>query len=172
MKTFIGMVAFVLEQDKLEFIVTTNGYAEDWSNFCLQRLDRIIAYANFLSRQPQLSDFVACGEDWLPLVEPKDYQSFLSVDFELIANQESLKECIAYQQALDKVLFKGFWLRCPNAVTNGNISITFTKSGGILLDKYYQDHTENISTIKTLESLTPYNLELTENAKNTINGNV
>ena len=146
------MVAFVLEQN-----IKHNGEyeGEEMVNLLIKLYGNTVKYANFLSRQPQLSDFVPCGEDGLPLKMPIIYDGM---------DSDALLDEKKYLQALDKVLFKGFWLRCPNAVTNGNISITFTKSGGILLDKYYQDHTENISTITTLESLTPYNLELTDNA--------
>jgi len=161
MKTLIGMREFVL----LEFSKRNVYYYQD-----SKVLNKINNYANFLSRQPKLSDFVPCGEDGFPLDEPKDYQRFLSVDFELTTNQESLKECIAYQQALDKVLFKGFEVFTDNEdftriELKDKLFITFYKEAEtIVLNAPYA----GIKGITNLESLTPYNLELTENANKII----
>ena len=163
MKTFIGMVAFVLEQENNPNEYNPSNKYKD----CLN-------YANFLLRQPQLSDFVACGEDGLPLYKKQFYYtekglkqlSGIELDIALSIN----KEADEYQQALDKVLFKGFEIFTDNGdftriELKDKLFITFYKEAEtIVLNAPYAD-TKDITTI---ESLTPYNLELTDNANKII----
>jgi len=162
MKTLIGMREFVL----LEFSKRNPYYYQD-----TKVLNRINNYANFLSRPPQLSDFVPCGEDGLPI------KPYIKTEAEIFADDNShcrviSKEEIAYQQALDKVLFKGF------EVCNDNEEFTRLKlnNGTLFFITFYKESEMIVSNpsggnqqyITTLESLTPYNLELTENAKNIV----
>lgn len=142
-----------------EFVLLRNNKEE------VSRQDFIMCrdYANFLSRQPQLSDFVPCGEDGLPLKKPSEHLENRSLYYQ---------ELETYQQALDKVLFKGVVKTEDTYGTTkrefwhiGNLRIahrlTF-RSGKVELNSdFVKKHT-------SLESLTPYNLELTENAKNII----
>lgn len=117
----------------------------------------------FGKRQPQLSDFVACGEDGLPI------KPYIKTEAEIFADDNShcrviSKEEIAYQKALDKVLFKGWKVENKSKVTtwiesDKNESICFTDRGKV---------NYNGIDITSLESLTPYNLELTENANKII----
>ena len=78
-------------------------------------------------------------------------------------------------QTLDKVLFKGFELFTDNEdftriELKDKLFITFYKEAEtIVLNTPYA----GTKGIKTIESLTPYNLELTDNTnKIIINGNV
>jgi len=150
MKTLIGMREFVL----LEFSKRNPYYYQD-----SKVLNRINNYANFLLRQTQLSDFVPCGEDGVPLTEPTFYYTEdslkelkgIELDVALSVN-EKVKE---YKEALDRILFKGFKICRRNE----------------RMDCVYNEELDlHISTKfdKTLESLTPYNLELTENANKII----
>ena len=142
----IGMVAFVLEQYKL--FIQDKITSEQFRN-------NVWNYANFLSRQPQLSDFVACGKDGLPLKMPIIYDGM---------DSDALLDEKKYLQALDKVLFKGFFVSANNGnvvITNGSISILFSIRNFIKIIGSNQ-------RITTLESLTPYNLELNDNANKII----
>lgn len=153
----IGMTAFVLEQYKL--FIQDKITSEQFRN-------NVWNYANLLSRQPQLSDFVPCGKDGLPIEYNKTASEIFADDnghCRVISKEES-----AYIKALDKVLFKGFFVSANNGnvvITNGSISILFSIRNFIKIIGSNQ-------RITTLESLTPYNLELTDNAKIIINGNV
>jgi hypothetical protein len=122
---------------------------------------RVLDYSNILPQQPNIRMFVpAVFEDgeWRMLEKPifdfnNEYDGEKRREFAI-----ALKE---FETALDNVIFDGWYLRCPNAVTNDVLSITFTKSGGILLDRVCRDHHENIGTINSLENLSHYNLTIT-----------
>ena len=120
-------------------------------------------FDDFLSRQPQLSDFVACGEDGLPIEKPSEHLENRTLYY---------KELEAYQQALDKVLFKGFEVCNDNEeftrlkLNNDTLFfITFYKESEMVV---FNTSGGNQPYITTLESLTPYNLELTENGNKII----
>jgi len=141
----IGMTAFVLEQYKL--FIQDKITSEQFRN-------NVWNYANFLSRQPQLSDFVACGKDGLPLDKKQFHYTEKGLKqlsgIELYIALSINKESEEYQQALDKVLFKG----CIAEKIN---------------DYYVVKHQDkpiwvSWNTFHKIESLTPYNLELTDNA--------
>ena len=155
MKTLIGMREFVL----LEFSKRNAYYYQD-----SKVLNKINNYANFLSRQPQLSDFVPCGEDGLPLIpiESRIYPASMSYAKQIEDDK------IAYQQALDKVLFKGFEVDFDEErnfliYDNGKSSFEYW----IVNDVLHIMDGMNIST--DFEGISEHNLELTENGKNTIN---
>ena len=121
-------------------------------------------YADFLSQQPNIGMFVtAVFEDgeWRILTEPKEYFEWCKWGDFTKYGKSITPKCKEYHEALNNVIFDGWYLRCPNAVTNDVLSITFTKSGGILLDRVCRDHHENIGTINSLENLSHYNLTLT-----------
>ena len=151
----IGMTAFVLEQYKL--FIQDKITSEQFRN-------NVWNYANFLSRQLQLSDFVACGKDGLPMEYNKTASEIFADDnghCRIISKEE-----YTYNKSLDKVLFKGFFVSANNGnvvITNGSISILFSIRNFIKI-------IESNQRITTLESLTPYKLELTDNAKNKIIG--
>jgi len=131
-------------------------------------------YDELLSQPLELWMLVPCDKDGNVLNEPKErdfYTPMPDRDGNKVWNTNKGKFEAArkeYHAAKSRVLFEGFELRCPNAVTDGRISITFTKSGGILLDKVCQDHFENIKTITKIDDLAGYDLTLTETAKNQI----
>lgn len=120
-------------------------------------------YANFLSRQPKLGDFIPCGKDGFPLEKPKEHLENRTLYYQ---------ELEAYQKALDKVLFKGF------EVCNDNEEFTRLKLNNDVLFfiTFYKESEMIVSNpsggnqqyITTLEHLTPYNLELTENGNKII----
>lgn len=139
----IGMTAFVLEQEN-------NPNEHNPSN----KYKDCLNYANFLSRQPQLSDFVACGKDGLPIEYNKTASEIFADDnghCRIISKEE-----YTYNKSLDKVLFKGFQWNSKG----------YAYKDDLMID---EEFIENL----TIESLTPYNLELTDNAIKSIeNGNV
>ena len=141
----IGMTAFVLEQYKL--FIQDKITSEQFRN-------NVWNYANFLSRQPQLSDFVACGKDGLPIEYNKTASEIFADDnghCRIISKEE-----YTYNKSLDKVLFKGFQWNSKG----------YAYKDDLMID---EEFIENL----TIESLTPYNLELTEKANKSIeNGNI
>ena len=147
----IGMTAFVLEQEN-------NPNEHNPSN----KYKDCLNYANFLSRQPQLSDFVACGKDGVPIEYNKTASEIFADDnghCRIISKEE-----YTYNKSLDKVLLKGFFVSANNGnvvITNGSISILFSIRNFIKI-------IESNQRITTLESLTSYNLELTDNANKII----
>lgn len=159
MKKLIGIREFVL----LEYSKRNAYYYQD-----SKVLNKINNYANFLSRQPKLSDFVPCGEDGLPIEKPSEHLENRSLYYQ---------ELEAYQQALDKVLFKGWVYYEKDSISSDFYDIKIMNFGDRNVQFYIKDYTKEVKhqefvRITTLESLTPYNLELTENAKIIINGNV
>jgi len=142
------MTAFVLERAKKYVSVDT------WEQKRQESLSEIYKYANFLSRQTQLSDFVPCGEDGLPLDKPKEHLENRTLYYQ---------ELEAYQQALDKVLFKGFYV--AEYLDNPEYTKAICCEHNVLHVAWYSKITCSwhlSKGIKTLEHLTPYNLELTE----------
>jgi hypothetical protein len=104
----------------------------------LEKYRQIFKYANFLDKPLKLEMFVLCDEEG----------NILDKDFFC---SEKCTDCdceYVYQKAKEKVIFEGFEL-CPN---NGNV----LKKGNILID---------ISKLRTIEDLIPYNLKLTDNLK-------
>lgn len=152
MKNLISMREFVLLRNDREEV---------------SRQDFIMCrdYANFLSRQPKLGDFVPCGENGVPLEKPKNYDAFKN---ELSRDEfdYNFTDCVNYRQALDRVLFKGF------EVCNDNEEFTRLKLNNdtLFFITFYKESEMVVSNpsggnqqyITTIEHLTPYNLELTE----------
>ena len=136
----IGMTAFVLEQYKL--FIQDKITSEQFRN-------NVWNYANLLSRQPQLSDFVPCGKDGLPIEYNKTASEIFADDnghCRIISKEE-----YTYNKSLDKVLFKGFQWNSKG----------YAYKDDLMID---EEFIENL----TIESLTPYNLELTEKANKII----
>ncbi len=67
-------------------------------------------------------------------------------------------------QTLDKVLFKGFIV----SENYGNVTITNGRTSILFSIRNFIKHIESNQRITTLESLTPYNLELNDNANKII----
>ena len=114
----------------------------------------------FGKRQPQLSDFVPCGEDGLPIEKPSEHLENRSLYYQ---------ELEAYQQALDKVLFKGWVYYEKDSISSDFYDIKIMNFGDRNIQFYIKDYTKEVKhqefvRITTLEYLTPYNLELTDNA--------
>ena len=161
MKTLIGMREFTL----LEFSKRNAYYYQD-----SKVLNKINNYANFLSRQPQLSDFVACGEDGLPLTNKSCMNPCSPSDFSesgLCGKNGCYKESSDYNKALDKVLFKGFEIEYWDG-RNSSFACKHKESGFQVC--YYKATPEYFEWGKhtSIESLTPYKLELTDNANKKI----
>lgn len=112
-----SMVDFVLEQGKLEFIPIGENFGEERSDFCLHKLDRINAYANFLKQPLTLSMFVPCGDDGEVLGEPMSYKKYLNVSNTMSGSDILL--CQQYQQAKERCLFEGFEAVNDELINNG-----------------------------------------------------
>ena len=92
----------------------------------------LVDYSNFLKRPLELGMFIPTDKEGNVLGEP-EVMTFICVE----SQSEYLKQ---YQEAKDRVLFKGFTLEMAKNM------------------EY------NISRFRTIEYLTPFDLELTESA--------
>ena len=108
------MTEYVLEQYALKFTPKGLDYAEEFSDFCLTKLDRINNLANFLSETLNPSMFVpAVFEDgkWV-IFEPLQYccsgASNQCGCMGMPINVSSMEELQQFQSALENVYFDGF----------------------------------------------------------------
>jgi hypothetical protein len=134
MENLISITDFVLEQKALKIMR-------------LVKLQRIEKYANFLKQPLELWMFIPCDEDYNFLEKPViENMPFCSV------NGEGYDYAILkYQQAKERVLFKGFEY-------NKNLNQVKTYVSYCCLDT-------RLFKKLTIENLIHYNLELTNNFK-------
>ena len=122
---------------------------------------QIVDYATFLNRKLELGFFIATDDDGNVLEKP-DIKNYTGKD---TRNIDYYQDCIKYQQALKKVLFKGFEVR------------------KLFKDRYYLEIDNETILIyeignneckfgfgeeekyKTIQDLVHLDLELTENCK-------
>jgi hypothetical protein len=160
----ISMTDFVLEQDKLEFVPKGEDYADEWSNFCLQRLDRITAYANFLKQPLELWMFVPCDENGKPMKE--GYEVF---DEDCTEYDEYV---FKYQKAKERCLFEGFeYCESQSKATILGIPLSvspYTDSGRLYVTKKELDGYHTWFHLFTIEDLIQCNLTRTQTAINQI----
>jgi hypothetical protein len=143
MKNLISMTDFVLDCYK-------NAPIEDYHKENETFVNKVLAYAKFLKQPIKLEMFIPCDEDGNILEEPIEYQDYLKIGQQGIMHWglNVYNQSKKYKKAKEKVLFEGFTLY-PN---NDN----FLQRGNILID---------ISKLRAVEDLIPYNVELTDNFK-------
>jgi hypothetical protein len=123
--------------------------------------EKIVNHAKTLKLKPELWMFVPTDENGNILEEPQMYErklGFDEVDYEY--DETEVKQ---YQTALSKVWFKGWQY---DGKEDG--FVYFKNNNKLLIfdiEKNTIEFIENILTysIQTIEHLTPYNLEITEN---------
>jgi hypothetical protein len=146
MKTLISMVQFVLEISK--------GYNSDniWDDSVFVDFAKIELYAQFLCTPLKLGMFIPCDEDGNVLEKPIINDSNL---IEEQAHKDAFHSAV-WHKAKDRVLFDGF----ESCQRNGNKDC--------IVHKESDTHFLIPITIpnKTIESLIPFNLTLTNNAFN------
>lgn len=136
------MVTFVLEQFDLLYAAKIN---QD------TYVSRTKKYADFFKQPNELGFFVPCDLDGNVLSKPKCFDSNLWSE----PSHEGFEDCIAYQEALDKVLFEGFIIEDEyDLATNGIIGINIADFDGWL--KY--------NGLKTISDVVKYDLTLTPTA--------
>jgi len=105
-------------------------------------------YNTFWRQKPELWMFVACDADGNPMVEPDEKYS---------SNVDFYEEFEAYQTALSKVVFKGFYIEPTQnnglVITNGCICVFW-------YDEIRGWHPSKATP--TLESLIQFGVELTD----------
>lgn len=122
-----------------------------------------LEYAKLLQQKPTLGMFVPCDEEGNVLEKPEHYDHFAKHGDSLISPSGTFL-CKQYQAALDRVLFSGF-VRTDNGYCQRRTETELQRVG------FYDDeiifhtfklngHCKVESTIKTLEDLTGYELEL------------
>ena len=141
----ISMTDFVLDQMKFASI-----HHEDDS----ECLDVIFRYANFLKQPLKLEMFVPCDDEGNVLEEP-NRNRFKN---EYLTEDQYKTKFLKYQQAKERCLFEGFEYKQYHAPTNS----WFIKSETVKLnDGTFRNY-------KTIETLTKFDLTLTESAKKQI----
>jgi len=149
-ETLIGMTEFVkLEHEKYinDRVVPANVglhlYLSNTHNF-----------ANFLSQPPKLGHFIPCDENDAPLGMPIIYDGM---------DSDALLDEKKYFEAVDRILFEGAIFRNIQP----SIDYNYYEINGVKIFTE-NNHGKFYSNFKTIESLTPYNLKLTQTAKNRI----
>ncbi len=108
-----SMVEFVLiENEVLRLAVA--GFKEERLSPYVHFADSISNHAKFLSRKLDKGMFVACGEDGKVLEKPYRFEDGYP-SREVI--EKSKWDWAAYSEALDRVLFKGFYVEKHKGMT-------------------------------------------------------
>jgi len=155
------MITFVKKQGNIRIEVQSIGHQQSDR---ARRFYLIQKYADFLLKGILKEMFVPCDENDVPLVEPKDYDFFIGgygghIDV-------TFQEYKQYQQAKNRVLFKGFKVR---DYRHGSLySKTITDETGLIHLFWFDKITETWEVsvgLTTIESLTKFGgIELTETA--------
>lgn len=155
-KKLVSTTDFVLEQkeyikevDKLsffEFQIKINEF-----------YDKVVHHTTQMKRTLEKGMFVPCDEEGNVLKEPKESDYNLG-DIHAGYYREDL---IKYQQAKERILFKGFYSVDENTVSNGEIEIIF---GNLITLMIHRNHgSEGITKEKMfIEDLVDYNLTITD----------
>ena len=152
----ISTTNFVLEQkehikeaDKLSFFEIQNRINEFY--------DKVVHHATQMKRSLEKGMFIVCDDGGNVLEEPKESDYNLG-DIHAGYYREDL---IKYQQAKERILFKGFYSVDENTVSNGEIEIIF---GNLITLMIHRNHgSEGITKEKMfIEDLVDYNLTITD----------
>lgn len=169
MKTLdVKMVDYVIEQ--------TARFDSDYA------YTNIIEYAEFLKQPLCLGMFVPLAEDGNLLLEPKwdnkdiikPYEYFINGMFGVLhptskvdeKAREIVKKCKQYQNALDKLIFKGFTFDLEDKVlnylepfTDGHFNLLWNEKYNCFVDDFFL---EDANFYKTIEDLIPFELPLSD----------
>jgi hypothetical protein len=142
-RIFIPLSEFVKRQDEVKGLPLHHTWAKEFE----KRFKMIINYTNFITQTIILGQFIPCDKEGNVLEKPKEHLTNRSLYY---------KEFDQYQEAKERVLFKGFEV---DRSLNGFLAI------------YTQYPVKYIYSFgkfrfKTIEDLTHLNLELTDNALN------
>lgn len=135
----------------LNFVLKQNEILKTYKNHDKTPLfERCVFYAKFLKQPLTLGMFVPCDLDGNVLEEP--------LHIELYEGDNYDSDCKKYQQAKERIIFKGF-----------KFDFEITEIIGVVNDSYrmwfYKDGNININSkkAKIIEDLIPYNLTLIKN---------
>lgn len=149
MKILIPTTDFVLEQQK---------EAQEKGN--LGQDSRIYAYANFVRQKLTLGMFVPCGEDGVFLKKPvRPAYTIHNYEFEVKKQDDYVKK---YQQASEKVLFKGFYYDPVKNQLHKNVSIITLEPQPNVWDMFAYRDGKSLYTIEDLIKAFSTDIELTE----------
>lgn len=117
MSKLISMTSYVLKHTKdLDFV-----------SIFVAKLMMVRDYANFLKTPLELGQFVPCDKDGNVLEEPTYYAEWYNYGSFTKHGEKIVKECKKYQQAQDRVIFKG----C--SVEKRKVYYTIKNKGGDLI---------------------------------------
>ncbi|MEC4083550.1 hypothetical protein [Myroides odoratimimus] len=150
----ISMIEFVLEQSIKRSVDNWPIETEDYFNRCE-------AYANFLKRPLNLGMFVPYDLECNVLKQPEK-RFYLGNDFttQLIISRDYEYDIQQYQQAQERVLFKG-WFFDYDAYESGDNIVAKKLSEGVVI---YLDLDESNYLIEDMLGMEEECLELTESA--------
>lgn len=109
----------------IDYIESQREKAQDMSE-CVDFACNVCSYAEFLKQPVTLGMFFPVGKDGNPLEKPPQYDRYLYRIWRSVTqnpNQDWLKECETYNEALDNVLFEGFVLDSENTIRKDNLTI-------------------------------------------------
>lgn len=135
-------------------------FQENQLDNAMSKLTHIIAYAKLLSRKPVLSMFIEVDKNGKYLEMPKNYKMYVDNGYRMPRLfRGKLLECKEYQEAKERVLFVGWEYRkdYPQRIEKGELTMYFSKFNIYIYKGIIQSKK---STIKTLEDLTSYGLEI------------
>jgi hypothetical protein len=85
----------------------TKDFQLDYAKKMAKELDTINEYTDFITQPPTKGMFIPCSEDGEVLSEPESYNDYLKGKALELWHPNVKQVCQQYQQAKDRVLFKG-----------------------------------------------------------------
>lgn len=106
---------------------------EQLSDLDCTAVSNVLNYAKLTNRQPKLGDFVPCDDEGNVLEKPKGFDNKKILSGADYQTPDWMLRCQQYQQALDRVIFKGDWEihyinETETCIHNGAYQISFTKN--------------------------------------------
>lgn len=127
----------------------------DWRKECEIQYKKNVNHSRFVKQPLEKWMFVPCDENG---------ELFSEFQIEMLNSEDEIPELrSAYQQAKERCLFKGFKYQNNICISNDDIDIYFD-SDDIKVYNGFEKH----YTVKTIEDLIKYNLELTPTAEKQI----
>ena len=130
-----------------DYVIQYNSDAATFSQLKTDFTGDIFNYARLLKQPLTLGMFVPCNEDGNVLSEPSEKYDFDTTDFDFLCEQ--------YQQALDRVVFEGFYVFASiiwTEIRRGNIRILFDGEEITVerIDSFSCDYEKQITSISDL----------------------
>jgi len=153
-----------------DFVIENENMVKQTESEMSKDLFKLAQYANFLKQQLELWMFVPCDENGDVLEEPGQN----NIKYDIYYGQDclfndNLFDCDLqnYQQAKERCLFKGFYLKTYDTDEFDNIESVIKYEHCYVGIKYKNEDNirlNDISKTETIEHLLPNDLQLTQTA--------